>query len=365
MDYGTYQDFLRDDVGLTKGSGDTDRIVGMAEIPYFSSPTLNDIDHANQVFNLDLVSGDPGTRSHASYATNEVDKNSNALDFTSVHGNDFCSENRGETAGNNLVNNSSVSNLSIEKDVNENDNRKSKAKTSSKNSSPHGSGSTEEDLYQRRKAQNRAAQRAFRERKEGKLKELSGKLKSAELEREKLERLLEELKQKNQQLDLENKLLQRQQFQPQSQSSHSINNLGEGLNGLENSAMGSVNKSPFTATSTVEETTEKLLLFKFPNTTKCDFIAGTIDWARHGRDDSSALEASKVGQSYEIDNEKVLTISAVWDYLVEFTALNGEYELDIPGIMTELRGKEMCHGFGPAYPLGVVNNIILDHVDLK
>jgi AP-1-like transcription factor len=222
------------------------------------------------------------------------------------------------------------------------------------NSSPTSNGPTEEELYQRRKAQNRAAQRAFRERKEGKLKELSGKLKDAEVEREKLEKILNELKQKNQQLDMENKLLQKQRSQSQQGNSSNI---------LDNSLTASMNKSPFTTNSTVEESSEKVLLFKFPNTTKCDFIAGTIDWSRHGRGDDSALEASKFGHSYEIENEKVLTISAVWDYLVEFTALNDDYELDIPGIMDELRGKEKCHGFGPAYPISLINSIIMNHID--
>ena len=48
----------------------------------------------------------------------------------------------------------------------------------------------------KRKAQNRAAQRAFRERKESKLKELEAKLLASEEERQKLLDELEQIKSK-------------------------------------------------------------------------------------------------------------------------------------------------------------------------
>ena len=55
---------------------------------------------------------------------------------------------------------------------------------------------TEEELQMKRKAQNRAAQRAFRERKESKLKELEAKLLASEEERQKLLDELEQIKSK-------------------------------------------------------------------------------------------------------------------------------------------------------------------------
>lgn len=383
MEYGTYQDLLRDDRGAGRS--------GSAGPPYFSSPNIvNDLDQtlaANQMFGLDAVAGNRAVAIDNAYAMKGVNPNSN--DIGNDVSNLMMSQNQNQN-GNymgafhlqpqelmtphsldarniNSTNNTVGEEISSGKDEqskrsgSSGASTKAKGKSSSnassaKNSSPTSNGPTEEELYQRRKAQNRAAQRAFRERKEGKLKELSGKLKDAEVEREKLEKILNELKQKNQQLDMENKLLQKQRSQSQQ---------GDSSNILDNSLTASMNKSPFTTNSTVEESSEKVLLFKFPNTTKCDFIAGTIDWSRHGRGDDSALEASKLGHSYEIENEKVLTISAVWDYLVEFTALNDDYELDIPGIMDELRGKEKCHGFGPAYPISLINSIIMNHIDCE
>lgn len=220
------------------------------------------------------------------------------------------------------------------------DSKASSQKTDNTGSNP----ATEEELYQKRKAQNRAAQRAFRERKEGKLKELSGKLQDAELAREKLERQLHELQQKNTRLNIENQILQRRQISDARSSTVDDSDLN---NDSQRRGYGKM---------------EKVLAFKFPNTTKCDFIEGIIDWAHHGQKNKSVAEAGKIGESYEYENEKVLTISAVWDYLVEFTELNEDYSLDIPGIIGELRGKEICHGFGPAYPLHLVNEIIVKHL---
>lgn len=225
------------------------------------------------------------------------------------------------------VNSYSTNNMSLSKDAS------NSSKSSQLNDQP-----TEEELYQRRKAQNRAAQRAFRERKEGKLKELSGQLANAESAREKLEKQLEELKQKNLMLDLENKILQQQQ---------------DGQLIDENEKRIYLNAAE----------AKSILSFKFPSTGKRDFIEGTIDWTARGDADKSRIEAGKLGYSYENeDGEKVLTISAVWDYLVEFSKLNDNVVLNIPEIMMELRGQEKCHGFGPAYPLTAVNEIIVQHI---
>lgn len=209
---------------------------------------------------------------------------------------------------------------------------------------------TDEELYQRRKAQNRAAQRAFRERKEGKLKELSNKLQEAEASREMLEKQLNDLKEKNLMLDMENQMLQQQKEQ-QKLSLNSINNLNSLLM-----------KGSNTPTSTIETNElQEILSFKFPCTSRTDFIDGTIDWGAHGG--KREIGTTSMGESYNYENEKVLTISAVWDYLVEFTKLNDDYSVDIPGIMDELRGREVCHGFGPAYPIHLVNDIILRHLE--
>lgn len=183
----------------------------------------------------------------------------------------------------------------------------------------------DDETYERRKAQNRAAQRAFRERKEGKLRELTIKLQNAEKEREKLEIQLKQLREKNVKLGMENQIL---------------------LSG----GSSSISISP------VSDNRNDNIMFKFP--TKKEFINKSVDLSQHDSSNSNIL----IGQSYEINDEKLLTISAIWDYLVEFKQLNEDVEINISKIMEELRGKEKCHGFGPAYKLSLVNEIIIRHV---
>lgn len=221
-------------------------------------------------------------------------------------------------------------------------------------------GPSEEELYQRRKAQNRAAQRAFRERKEGKIKELSSRLQDAEVSRERLEKQLSELRERNKRLNMENQMLQKQQqfqqqsqtFQPVQDDAYTSPGAREGGGGVGGNDHGLADGLDI----------QDILSFKFPNTSKYEFIEGTIDWSSHGQENESGYHASKIGESYRHDSNKLLTISAVWDYLVEFANLNEEYTLDIPGIMNELRGKEVCHGFGPAYALQLVNDIVCRHI---
>lgn len=185
----------------------------------------------------------------------------------------------------------------------------------------------DDETYERRKAQNRAAQRAFRERKEGKLRELTIKLQNAEKEREKLEIQLKQLREKNVKLGIENQML---------------------LSGGSNISISPLND--------INDNINDNIMFKFP--TKREFINKSVDLSQHDSNNSNIL----IGQSYEINDEKLLTISAIWDYLVEFKQLNEDVEINISKIMEELRGKEECHGFGPAYKLSLVNEIIIRHV---
>ena len=189
----------------------------------------------------------------------------------------------------------------------------------------------DDETYERRKAQNRAAQRAFRERKEGKLRELTIKLQNAEKEREKLEIQLKKLREKNVKLGMENQMLL--------------------------SGGGSISISPVNdINDNRNDNRNDNIMFKFP--TKKEFINKSVDLSQHDSSNSNIL----IGQSYEINDEKLLTISAIWDYLVEFKQLNEDVEINISKIMEELRGKEECHGFGPAYKLSLVNEIIIRHV---
>lgn len=235
------------------------------------------------------------------------------------------------------------------------------SKSSDKVSTP--TGLSEVELYQRRKAQNRAAQRAFRERKESKLKELSNKLKQAEMEREKLERQLAELKQKNKILDIENQILQKQKAVDSSNTSSNSEYRHDRIVFKNEDGTKNINWSPSTIGNNIDAI-DKVISYTFPSTNKRDFIDNTIDWSKHGTNNRSNTESEKLGQSYSVNDEKVLTISAVWDYLVEFSKLNPSLNLDMANIMKDLRGKEVCHGYGPAYPIGLINEIIERNVEL-
>ncbi|KAG7832093.1 hypothetical protein KL942_000426 [Ogataea angusta] len=199
---------------------------------------------------------------------------------------------------------------------------------SSESSNTHKPLSEEALLAEKRKAQNRAAQRAFRERKEIKLKELSAKLSQSEGERQRLLQEIEQLKQKNTLLGIENEMLQKMET-PALPKSHS-------------STRGH---------------------YDFPQTRE-DFIKSVVDVR------TSAPEAPAAGiphsmvdgvpysiEAYNHNNEKVLTVAAVWDYLNDI-ASEKDINLDIPGIISQLRGAEVCHGHGPAYPVSVVNAVV-------
>jgi len=203
------------------------------------------------------------------------------------------------------------------------------------------------ELYQRRKAQNRAAQRAFRERKEGRLRDLSEQLSAVQAEKEKLQRQLEEMKQRNMFLDMENKFLQERGY-------------FAGKDGTVQSAI-----SPITATDTSGSNSSTSPpsangSFVFPEFTKEKFINGSINMDKH-----TWVKDQLRSKTYEVDNAAVLTVGAVWDYLVEFAKMNDDINIDIPGVMKDLRGKEVCHGFGPAYKLRLVNETLRHHICKK
>lgn len=177
----------------------------------------------------------------------------------------------------------------------------------------------EEELQMKRKAQNRAAQRAFRERKETKLKELECKL--AESEEEK-RRLLSQLN-----------LAKQQNF--------SILTENEYLKNKSSSEQNLVNKS---------DDTMNVILPK----NQRDFIYGLA-----GNHQVNNDTINKVYENPEVPGKKLLAVGAVWDYLQLKSQESEKYEnLDILEIMGCLKGNERCHGYGPAYPLELVEQVV-------
>ncbi|KGU06729.1 fluconazole resistance protein 3 [Candida albicans P87] len=187
---------------------------------------------------------------------------------------------------------------------------------------------TEEELQMKRKAQNRAAQRAFRERKESKLKELEAKLLASEEERQKLLDELEQIKKQNISIATENEILKH-------------NGMGNINNDVQIGNLSSYGRL-------------QVDKFNFPKTQK-DFIEHVLQGTNHQLKDENKDKVYNDNQGH-----KLLALGAVWDYL-QIKAEEADLDfnsIDFNDVMEKLKGNEKCHGYGPAYPLELVNEAI-------
>lgn len=170
-------------------------------------------------------------------------------------------------------------------------------------SSAHGgTRETDKELAAKRKAQNRAAQRAFRERKEVKMKELEEKLTQSETDKLELKKQLEDLKQQNIAITTENKIL------------HLSPSAGTELNGSE--------------------------AFSFPSEEPLYGVHHTL---------TNQLTNPQI--PYEA---KRLTIPETWNYLME----KEDSRIDVDSVLQLLRGSEVCHPQGPAYSIKMIDDIV-------
>lgn len=180
---------------------------------------------------------------------------------------------------------------------------------------------TEDELAIKKKAQNRLAQRAFRERKETKLKELENKLLQSEEERQKLLEKLDSIRLQYITVRTENNFLRS----------------GESAAALP----------PASAAASLTQPK-----FSFPKT-QSEFINEMV--GDHPVDPETI---NKVYENPQNTGSKVLAVGAVWDYLQIKSENNGYENVDLAEVMQLLRGKERCHGYGPAYPLELVDQAI-------
>lgn len=179
----------------------------------------------------------------------------------------------------------------------------------------------EDELVVKKKAQNRLAQRAFRERKETRLKDLETKLLQSEEERQKLLEKLDEIKLQYISVRTENSLLR----------------------------SGSENASSFGQQASLQSSK-----FVFPQS-QDEFIHSMVDTTQHTVNPATM---NKVYDEPLNPGRKVLAVGAVWDYL-QIKSEEEEYEgVDLMEVMELLKGNEACHGYGPAYPLELVDGAI-------
>lgn len=174
---------------------------------------------------------------------------------------------------------------------------------------------TEEELQMKRRAQNRAAQRAFRERKEIKLKELETRLAQSEEEKRILLNQLDSARRQNASMKTENESLKA--------------GSGSGPNAAYESSK-----------------------FVFPST-QTEFINALMKDTPHVLKENTL---NKVYEDTQNPGKKLMVVGAVWDYLQSKSEDNSD--IDIIKVMELLRGHEKCHGYGPAYPIELVDSTI-------
>lgn len=188
---------------------------------------------------------------------------------------------------------------------------------------------TEEEFQRRKKMQNRNAQRAFRERKETKLKELEAKLLQSENDRQKMMDELDIIRRQNISILAENEVL-------------------KGNSALAFNSQNSMSPPP-------QPSNER---FQFPRS-ETDFINDMVGGTNH---QVKPAYMHKVYDSPDHPGSKTLGIGALWDYLqikAEEMGLD-DGSMDVQMIMQRLRGNERCHGYGPAYPLELVDRVIAE-----
>ncbi|ANB11821.1 Yap3p [Sugiyamaella lignohabitans] len=188
----------------------------------------------------------------------------------------------------------------------------------------HLTGAPVDDSEVKRKAQNRAAQRAFRERKEQRVRELEIKLAESEEVVKKLTQENQKLTQENTVLKTENQVLR---------NSHHSNLQTAGSNGPP---------APQQAT--------------FPSH---QFYASLLEGHEDGSsNDPGSPGTGEVQPSYIVyernHGETMLGAGTVWQMLMEDPVMSAE-DVDISFVVQYIKDKAVCDGYGPVYPLREVH----------
>lgn len=175
-----------------------------------------------------------------------------------------------------------------------------------------GNSNNGDDTEEKRKAQNRAAQRAFRERKEKRVKQLEDKLSLTQEERDRLSKENELLRQEN--------MLISQSYQ-KSPRGHAAPKI-----------------ATFPSSATIDDE-----IF-------CNELT-----EEHG----GYKTAESKYQVYvrPTDGETLLGAGAIWAKIMEFED-DDEDPIDIEDVIERLRDRAVCDGFGPVYRLTDIEQAI-------
>lgn len=178
-----------------------------------------------------------------------------------------------------------------------------------------------EEQIRRKRALNRAAQKAFRERKEARVKQLEKQLKDSENDREQLLNELEQLRKHNIEMHAENRIL----LQTKNAAVVAAAN-----SGAVTDSLGTINQT---------QNSERNK-FTFPS--KRDFVDELINVDEH----NISNDTTPPSLEYSHNGEQVMTVSATWEYL---NRMSETFDFDLSLVMCKLKGRVVCHGKGPSY----------------
>lgn len=188
----------------------------------------------------------------------------------------------------------------------------------------------------KKRIQNRKAQKAFRLRKEAKLQDLEAKLHEAEQIQNELSQQVDSLRRDNIEMNKMNRQL---------------NKLGQEQGQIQGQSQGPEQE---------ERREEEMYRIRFP--TSDEFYDRMIP-----RDSVNRHDHPVSSLQYNDEHGNVLlTIPATWQYLLQIFQEQGdgdEYDddMNIEEIMASLRGHEMCHGHGAAYPKSLIDHLVAAH----
>ncbi|CAB4256885.1 bZIP transcription factor [Maudiozyma barnettii] len=195
----------------------------------------------------------------------------------------------------------------------------------------------DEEERARKKAQNRAAQKAFRERKMARMKDLQDRLSQSEFEKFTLLQEIDQLKLLNIEIHTENQFLRKQS------SNKNISQVPQGLS--PPTSLSDENGAQFNSTS-----------FSFP--TKDTFFKSLM---------IDQFGEEFIQQRHSDDNQysgvQLLSVPATWEYLQKIIQNNHDIEFDMIMVMNNLKKNHICAEEGPSYPIYLINQMIVKAIE--
>ena len=184
----------------------------------------------------------------------------------------------------------------------------------------------------KKKAQNRAAQKAFRERKIARMKELQDNLDKSEQIRRNLLNEIEQLKLLNTEINTENQFLRKQTESTTYQGLSPPTSINEDIDQIaEPKSFSFPTKETFFKTLMADQFGEKFILEQYPK----DLTYPGI---------------------------QLLSVPATCEYLQKIIHRD-DFEFDMTMVMNNLKRNHVCTEEGPSYPIFLINQMIVQAIE--